>query len=96
MGPIVLSTLVSSVSGAAIANLLGKSATTAAPITSGHASQLKPEQAQQMADHAQQNNPSIVDHMSDFYAQHAGLIKALGGAALAIALAKMANGSKDA
>ena len=47
-----------------------------------------------MADHAQQNNPSIVDHMSDFYAQHSGLIKILGDAALAVALAKMADGSK--
>ena len=65
-------------------------------ITPEQAAQLTPEQVQQMADHAQQNNPSIVDHMSDFYAQHSGLIKTLGGAALAIALAKIANNNKDA
>lgn len=94
MGPMVLSSLLSGAGGAAIASILGKSATTAAPITPEQASQLTPEQVQQMADHAQQNNPSIVDHMSDFYAQHTGLIKTLGGAALAIALAKMANSSK--
>lgn len=95
MGPAVLSSLLSGAGGAAIASVLGKSATSpTATITPEQASQLTPEQVQQMADHAQQNNPSIVDHMSDFYAQHSGLIKTLGGAALAIALAKMADGSK--
>lgn len=95
MGPAVLSSLLSGAGGAAIASVLGKSATNpTATITPEQASQLTPEQVQQMADHAQQNNPSIVDHMSDFYAQHSGLIKTLGGAALAIALAKMADGSK--
>ena len=95
MGPVVLSSLLSGAGGAAIASVLGKSAgNSTEAITPEQASQLTPEQVQQMADHAQQNNPSIVDHMSDFYAQHSGLIKTLGGAALAVALAKMADGSK--
>ena len=95
MGPMVLSSLLSGAGGAAIASVLGKSAgSSTETITPEQASQLTPEQVQQMADHAQQNNPSIVDHMSDFYAQHSGLIKTLGGAALAVALAKMADGSK--
>ena len=97
MGPAVLASLLSGAGGAAIASVLGKSASTAeAPISPEQAAQLSPDQMQQMADHAEQNNPSIVDHMSDFYAQHSGLIKTLGGAALAIALAKMANNNKDA
>ncbi|MBC7756092.1 MAG: hypothetical protein H7Z20_05475 [Bdellovibrio sp.] len=97
MGPAVLASLLSGAGGAAIASVLGKSTTTTdATITPEQAAQLSPEQVQQMADHAQQNNPSIVDHMSDFYAQHSGLIKTLGGAALAIALAKMANNNKGA
>ena len=95
MGPVVLSSLLSGAGGAAIASVLGKSAgNSTEAITPEQASQLTPEQVQQMADHAQQNNPSIVDHMSDFYAQHSGLIKTLGGAALAIALAKIADRSK--
>ena len=95
MGPVALSSLLSGAGGAAIASVLGKSAgSSTETITPEQASQLTPEQVQQMADHAQQNNPSIVDHMSDFYAQHSGLIKTLGGAALAIALAKMADRSK--
>ena len=95
MGPVVLSSLLSSAGGAAIASLFGKSAGNyTETITPEQASQLIPEQVHQMADHAQQNNPSIVDHMSDFYAKHSSLIKTLGGAALAGALAKMADGSK--
>ena len=91
----VLSSLLSGAGGAAIASVLDKSAgNSTETITPEQASQLTLEQVQQMADHAQQSNPSIVDQMSDFYAQHSGLIKTLGGAALAIALAKMADGSK--
>ena len=42
-----------------------------------------------MVEHAHQVNPGITDELAGFYAQHAGLIKTLGGAALAIAMAKM-------
>ena len=95
MGPVVLSSPLSGAGGASIASVLGKSAgNSTETITPDQASQFTPEQVQQMADHAQQSNPSIVDHMSDFYAQHSGLIKTLGGAALAVALAKMADRSK--
>jgi len=62
-----------------------------APITPQQASTITPEQVQQAATHAEQHAPSIIDTMSDFYAQHAGLVKTLGSAALTIALAKMAN-----
>ena len=44
-----------------------------------------------IATHAEQHSPGIIDKMSGFYAQHPGLIKTLGGAALTIALAKMAE-----
>lgn len=53
--------------------------------------QLTPEQVQEIAARAEQENPGIVDQMSRFYAQNPTLIKALGGAALAIALGKMAQ-----
>jgi len=58
------------------------------------ATELTPEQVQQIANHAEQYNPSVVDQMSDFYAKHSGLVKTLGSAALTIALAKMANNMK--
>lgn len=40
---------------------------------------------------AEQKNPGVVDEISSFYSQHPDLVKNLGGAALAIALAKIAN-----
>src|SRR5262249_4765681 len=53
------------------------------------ASQLSPEQVQQIATHAQNQDPSIVDRVSDFYTQHPGLMKAVGSLALSIAMKHM-------
>jgi hypothetical protein len=64
----------------------------AAPqLTPEQASQLSPDQVQEIAEKAEQENPGVVDRMGDFYAQHPNLVKGLGGAALAIALAHMAS-----
>jgi hypothetical protein len=60
-------------------------------ITPEQASQLSPEQVQEIAQKAEQENPGVVDRMGDFYAQHPNVVKGLGGAALAIALAHMAS-----
>ena len=93
MGPSVLASLTGGAGGGALGGLMAKLSLggTPASITPEQASQFTPEQVQQIATHAEQHNPSIVDKMSDFYAQHAGLVKTLGGAVLAIALAKMAH-----
>ena len=61
----------------------------ASQITPDQAARLSPEQVQAVVEHAHQTNPGIADELAGFYAQHSGLIKTLGGAALAIALAKM-------
>ncbi|HVO05340.1 MAG TPA: hypothetical protein VMT83_01035 [Burkholderiaceae bacterium] len=58
-------------------------------ITPAQASQLSPQQVQEIVEHAHQANPGIADQIAGFYAQHSGLIKTLGGAVLAIAMAKM-------
>ena len=94
MGPQVLSSLLNGAGGGALASVLGpvlSGGGAPAALTPAQASQLTPDQVQQIATHAQQHNPGIIDAMSDFYAQHAGLVKTLGGAALSIALAKMAQ-----
>lgn len=57
------------------------------------ASQLSPDVVAELATHAQKQNPSIVDSVSGFYAQHPTLIKTLGAAALSIAMAKMSQRS---
>lgn len=93
MGPSVLASLAGGAGGGALGGMLGQLSRggTPAPITPDQASQFTPEQVQVIANHAEQHNPGIVDKMSDFYAQHTGLVKTLGGAVLAVALAKMAN-----
>lgn len=60
-------------------------------LTPEQASQLSPDQVNVIATQAEQTQPGVVDQVSQFYAQHSGLIKVLGGAALAIAMAKMKN-----
>lgn len=52
---------------------------------------ISPDVVQQLAAHAEKTNPSFTDSISTFYAQHTNLIKTLGGTALSIALAKIAE-----
>src|SRR5215831_7552349 len=85
-------TLAQILSGAGITGLGGGSN---AQLTPEQAQKLSPEAVQQLAAHAQKSNPSIVDSVSSFYAQHPTLIKTLGGAALTVALAKVAERQKQ-
>ncbi|MBV9084269.1 MAG: hypothetical protein JOZ62_16450 [Acidobacteriaceae bacterium] len=55
-------------------------------ITPQQATQISPTQVQQIAAHAERQNPSIVDEVSSFYAQHPQVMQAVGGLALTIAL----------
>ncbi|GAA0710107.1 hypothetical protein [Dokdonella soli] len=82
-----------------LGGLLGQSsaASGATPtISADQASQISPQQVQAAVTQAQQHNPGIVDTLSGFYAQHPGLVKTLGGAALAIALGKISEHMKSA
>lgn len=58
-------------------------------ITPQQAQQVPAQAVQDLATHAEKTNPSIVDEVSGFYAQHPDVVKALGGLALSIALQKM-------
>ncbi|MBV8730301.1 MAG: hypothetical protein JO336_10890 [Acidobacteriia bacterium] len=58
-------------------------------VTPDQATQVSPDQVQQMATHAERQNPSVVDEVSHFYAQHPDVMKAAGGLALTIALQHM-------
>ena len=84
-GPGVLSQLAG---GGALAGLLAGGAK---QLTPEQAAQVSPEAVQQLAAHAEKADPSIVDTASAFYAQHSTLIKTLGGTALTVALAKIAE-----
>jgi len=85
LGPAVLAQL----GNGGLGNLFG--GRTPTQVTPEQASQVSPEQVRELAEKAEQHNPSIVDRMGDFYAQNPTLVKAIGGAALAIALGHMAQ-----
>jgi hypothetical protein len=60
-------------------------------LTPEQAGQIPPEAVQRVAEEAQKQDPTIIDRISDFYAEHPTLVKSLGAAALTIALSKIAN-----
>src|SRR5207248_6480758 len=80
----ILSRLLGAVGPAASSQVPGVSglANGGQQITAQQAQQISPEAVQQLATQAQQKNPSIVDEVSGFYAQHPDVVKALGGLAL--------------
>ena len=86
-------TLMQVLSAAGLTGLLSGGAT---QLTPSQAQQVSPEVVQQLANHAENSNPSIIDSLSNFYAQHTTLVKTLGGGALAIALAKVAERQRQA
>jgi hypothetical protein len=55
------------------------------------ADQIPPSVVEEVAAQAERQNPSIVDQISDFYAQHPTVVKGLGAAALGIALNHLAK-----
>ena len=82
----VLNHLLSALGPAAASIIPGLSG---ANVTPQQASQVTPEQVQQMAEQAQNKRPSVVDQVSSFYAKHPGVVKAAGGMALSIMLQHM-------
>jgi hypothetical protein len=64
-------------------------------VTPEQAQQVQPEAVQKMAEQAQRQNPSIVDHASQFYAQHPTLVKALGAGALALIMSHLSQRSRE-
>ena len=93
----LLNTLLSSGAGAGVLSQLAQSAGISLPtgggasITPETAQQITPDMAQQAAAQAAQHDPSIVDRVSEIYAQHPTLVKTLGAAAMTIALSHLAH-----
>ena len=96
----ILNTLIASLGPALVAQLLSrKGASGLAGVLNGgqqqitreQAEQVPPEVVQEIASQAEKQDPSVVERLSDFYAEHPTLIKTLGSAALAIALAKVSQ-----
>ena len=93
MSPDMLKQVLSGTGLAGLAGMLGAGNT---QLTAEQAQQLSPEAVQQLAAHAEKTNPSVIDSISNFYAQHTTLVKTLGGAALTVALAKVAERQRQA
>jgi len=95
----LLNTLLSSGAAAGILSQLSQTAGISLPaglgssgaITPEAAAQITPEIAQQAAAQAQEHDPSIINRVSEIYAQHPTLVKTLGAAAMTIALSHLAN-----
>lgn len=91
LGPGALSAIGGGALGSVLGSLTGGGAAGGAvpTITPQQASQLSPQQVSEIAAQAHQQNPGIIDAISGFYSQHPALVKTLGSAVLAIAMAKM-------
>jgi hypothetical protein len=91
----VLNTLLGSLGPGVLGGLGGKLASTLgggqSTVTPEQASQVDPAEVQRLAEHAEKQDPSIVDQLSQVYAQHPTLVKTLGAAALGIAMKRMAE-----
>ena len=86
VGPGVLSAL-----GGGILGRIASTGGGVPQVTPEQASQVTPDQVQEIAARAEQHDPTVLDKVGGFYAQHPQLVKTLGSAALAIALAGIAN-----
>jgi hypothetical protein len=60
-------------------------------LTPEQAEQIPAETVQEIATIAEKKDPSVIDRISDFYAEHPTLVKTLGAAALTVALSKIAE-----
>lgn len=93
----LLNTLLSSSAGAGLLSQL-QSAGISLPVnaatptvTPETAAQIPPEKVEQAAAHVAQHDPSIIDRVSQIYAEHPTLVKTLGAAAMVIALRHLAQ-----
>src|SRR3954453_625261 len=92
----LLNNLLSSGAGAGVLAQLAKSAGISIPagggapqITPEQAAQIPPHAVQQAAAHAEKTDPSIVDMVSNFYAEHPTLVKTLGTMAMTMAMSHL-------
>lgn len=89
---------IAAIAGGVLGRMMQPSATPAqaapaAPvqITPAQASTLSTDQVKEIVNTAHQQNPALADQLGSYYAEHSGLIKTLGAAALAITMARMKN-----
>lgn len=90
----ILSHLLGAAGGAAGSGMLGNLGSLlggGSQVTPEQAQQVSPEAVQELARHAEKNDPSVIDKVSDFYSQHPTLVQALGAGSLAYIMSRMRN-----
>ena len=91
LGPAAMAALGSGVLGRVLGPNNLPQAGQAPTITAAQANQVSPDDVREIAKHAEQNHPGVVNTVSDFFAQHPDLIKGIGAMGLAVLMGKMAN-----
>jgi hypothetical protein len=89
-GPALLSSVLSRHGG--LGGLLGGGQQ--GRVTPEQAERIPPEAVQELAAEAEKKDPSIIDRVSDFYAEQPQLVKTLGAAALGVALMQIGRRHK--
>jgi hypothetical protein len=75
----------------ALASLSGLLRGSNARVTPEQAKQVPPEAVQQLAEHAEKQDPSVVDQASQFYSKHPKLVQALGAGSLALIMSHLSR-----
>ena len=86
LGPLVVSRILAQRNSPA-----AKRAQSGHPISPDVAAQIPPEDVEALAAEAERHDPSVIDRLGQLYADQPALIKGLGGAALVVAMAKIAQ-----
>jgi hypothetical protein len=92
-GPALLSSVLSR-HGGGLGGLLGGVTGGTARVTPEQAEAIPPEAVQELAAEAEKKDPSVIDRVSDFYAQQPQVVKTLGAAALGVALMQIGRKHK--
>jgi hypothetical protein len=90
LGPSAAQVLGGTAGLAGLTGLLQKGGT----VDPQQAQEVSPETVQVLAQKASQENPSIVDKTSQFYAQHPALVKGIGAGALALLMSNLSGRTK--
>jgi hypothetical protein len=86
LGPAMIAKFAGGAPNSPLASLLQSGS-----VTPAQAASVSPADVEALTNHAQSQDPSIIDRVSAVYAQHPVLIKSLGAAALTIAMKKIAD-----
>jgi hypothetical protein len=96
----ILNTLLATVGPQVLSGILARHAGSGAPgqlgvgtreLDAREADEIPPSVVEEMAEQAEKQDPSVIDRISDFYAEHPTVVKGLGAAALGVALSHLAK-----